>query len=345
MPSDNKKRMPTIRDVAQRAGVAPITVSRVMNNNGYISEATRARVEAAIQELNYVPNSLSRIFRSKQTGTIALLISDITNPFWTTLTRGVEDICNTHNINVILSNTDEKPEKLAQYVRVLLQKQIDGFLLVPTGDDAHLVTMIQRRHVPVVLLDRTLPDVDAAIVRSDTEKGAYLGVQHLIRRGHQRIGMIAGPQTISTTHHRTQGYQRALQDAGIPVDENLQIYGDSYRDEAGYQITLALMEQQNRPTALFAFNNVLASGALRALYELGLAVPDDVSIVSFDDLPFNYALKPFMTVVAQSPYQLGQQAAQLLVDILQGHSEAQGHDIILPVELIVRESCAPPKAI
>src|SRR5688572_26630646 len=175
--------MPTIRDVAKRAGVAPITVSRVVNNAGYISSETRTRVEQAIAELHYVPNSLSRSLRFKKTNTIAFIVSDITNPFWTTVTRGIEDASSEHGLNVILCNTDENPGKQDNYVNVLLQKQTDGFLLVPARENPGIVRKIQKQQVPLVVIDREVKDVEVDIVRSDDIGGAYEMTKYLIELG------------------------------------------------------------------------------------------------------------------------------------------------------------------
>lgn len=334
-------RPPTIRDVARIAGVAPITVSRVINNTGYISEETRIRVETAIEELHYVPNTLSRSLRFKKTNTIALLVSDINNPFWPIVTRGVEDASQEHGLNVILCNTDENTEKLERYVTVLLQKQVDGFLLVPTGDDERIVRSIEKQQVPMVLLDRTLPNAAQDTVRSDSRQGAYDATRYLIELGHERITMISGPLNVSTGRDRLEGYQRAMQDADL--DASL-VHCGGWRQESGYQYTREILQRPGpRPTAIFAGNNVIASGVLRALVDHGLRVPDDISLLSFDDLPSWFAPKPFMTVIAQSPYELGQRAAQHLVQTITGAITPEARDIVLPVELIVRASCAQIK--
>jgi LacI family transcriptional regulator len=336
--------MPTIRDVARLAGVAPITVSRVINKAGYISDDTRLRVEAAIEKLHYIPNSLSRSLRFNKTNMIALIVSDITNPFWTTVTRGVEDACSEHKLHVILCNTDENQDKLDEYVNLLLQKQADGFIVVPTGSSGPLLRNIQKQDVPLVVLDRVLPDLRADVVRCDSERGAYDLTKYLIGLGHQRIAMLSGADLISTAHERVIGYKRAMHEAGLPLDENLMSYGE-FKAESGYDRTLAMMQQStNRPTALFAGNNFIAVGVIRALDELELRVPDDVSLVSFDDLPV--LSKPFLTVVSQPPYELGYQAAQLLFERMASTDQDQPtepREILLPLEMHIRQSCRPLK--
>jgi LacI family transcriptional regulator len=336
--------MATLQDVAKLAGVSPITVSRVVNNTGYVREDTRLRVEAAIRELQYIPNTISRSLRLKKTNTLALLVSDITNPFWTTVTRGVEDASTEHGLSVILCNTDEKQGKLENYVNVMLQKQIDGFLIVPINSDPEVVQHIKRRNVPVVVLDRPLHDIEVDVVYSDNEGGAYELVKHLIQLGHSRIALLCGIQEIATTQQRLAGYKRALSESHLLYDESLVVYGE-FKQEWGYQIIPNLMKSmQPLPTALFFGNNLIAVGALRALYEMGIRVPEDISIVTFDDLPFSIT-QPFFTLAAQSPYKLGWTAAKLLIAQISGEEKSDNRQIVLPVEVFIRQSCAAPNMV
>lgn len=337
-----KKQTVTIRDVAKRAGVAPTTVSRVLNDSGYVSDETRRRVEAVAEELNYVPNRLSQSLRHQRTNTIALVLSDITNPFWTTITRGVEDAGSKRGWNVFLCNTDEKQSKLENYVDVLLQRRVDGFLVVPAGENAHIIEKIQSQSVPLVVLDRTIADVNVDVVRSDSIGGAYRLTEHLIHLGHERIAMITGPVPIATSTHRLQGYEQALSAHNIPRQASLIRHGE-YNTEAGInvEITKELMQLPEPPTAIFAGNNFIALGILQALYELGCRIPEDVSVVSFDDVPYNWHPEPFLTVMAQSPYDLGYRAADLLLSFIVGDESPGDRDIVLPVDLIERRSSGP----
>lgn len=333
--------MPTIRDVAKRAGVAPTTVSRVINNSGYTSAETRARVEAAIRELQYVPNSLSQSLRYKRTNTIALVLSDITNPFWTTVTRGVEDAASEHGIHVFLCNTDEKPDKTASYVDKLLQRQTDGFLFVPTGTDAEILQKIKKQGVPLVVLDRTVDDVAVDVVRSDSVGGAQRLTDYLIGLGHRRIAMIPGPRNIATSVQRLEGYRLALAAHGIAYDETLVRYGQ-FNQENGVNVAVTqalLRDLAPPPTAIFAGNNFISIGVLQAVYRAGLRVPEDISVVSFDDVPYNWHPEPFLTVMAQEPYKLGMHAAALLLALISGEEQPGSRDVVLPVQLVERHSC------
>lgn len=328
----------TIRDVAKKAGVAPITVSRVINNSGYTSPETRARVEAAIQELGYVPNQVAQSLRYRKTNTLALIVSDIANPFWTPVTRGVEDACSEHGLNVILCNTDEQQDKFDNYVNILLQRQADGFLLVPVSEDITVIKKIQEQKVPFVLIDRRVDGIEADGVRGDSEGGAYWMTSYLTQLGHKRIAILAGPEGISTSQQRVSGYRRAMQEAGLIIDESLICFG-SYSQENGYQTTPQLLDSEQCPTAFFGGNNMISMGILKALYERGFHVPGDFSVVSFDDMPPTLIIKPFLTAVTQSGYNMGYQAADLLINKINGMEKAGNRDIVLPVKLVEHESC------
>jgi len=329
--------MPTIRDVAKRAGVAPITVSRVINNSGYASQETRARVEAAVAELGYVPNTLARSLRLRRTHTLALVLTDITNPFWTTVARGVEDTASDAGFNVIFCNTDESEAEQHKYLRVLLQKQVDGVLLVPARSTSEPIEFIQEQRTPVVVLDRRVPDAQADVVRCDSEGGAYQLVRLLLSLGHRRIGMLSGPPGVSTAEDRIAGYRRALAEAGLRGGAESVYFGE-FTQASGYEMAQRALAATPRPTALFAGNNFIAIGALRALRDAGLRVPEDVALVGFDDLPAALVIEPFLTVAAQPAYEMGQRATALLLVRLSGQAPEAYQEIVLPTEVIVRKS-------
>lgn len=329
--------MPTIRDVAKRAGVAPITVSRVVNDSGYVSEKTRERVEAVIEELGYVPNMLGPSLRFKQTMTLAVVITDITNPFWTTVTRGVEDVAQANGYSTILCNTDESETKQEQYMQMLLRRRIDGVLLVPASSKAEPIRMIQNQGIPVVLLDREVNGIDVDIVRADSEEGAYRLTQHLLSLGHRNIAMLTGPKDVSTAVDRVRGYQRALEDADIKryID---QIYWGNFTQEAGYEMGRIVAGLTPRPTALFAANNFIAIGAIQALKEKELRVPEDMALVTIDDIPPAYTLEPFLTAATQPAREMGQQGAQLLLERIREGDNRPCRQVVLPTEMIIRTS-------
>ena len=333
--------MPTIRDVAKRAGVAPITVSRVINNSGYVSQEKRDRVEAAVAELDYVPNILARSFRSKQTRTIALILTDITNPFWTEVAHGVEDAAREHKFNVILCNTDESESRQVEYVSVLIQKQVDGILLVPARSRPEATEAIQKQGTAVVVLDRQVPTADVDVVRCDSEGGAYELVRHVLSLGHRQVAVLTGPKDVSSAQDRVVGYRRAFLEANIDIIEDLIFYG-KFIQASGYEMAQRALLATPQPTALFAANNFIAIGAWRALRDAGLRIPEDITLVAFDDLPAGLVVDPFLTVAAQPGYEMGKQATELLLDRLTNDAPTEPQRIVLPTRLIIRHSSGAP---
>lgn len=334
----------TIRDVAKHAGVAPITVSRVVSDSGYVSDETRKRVDLSIRELNYIPNKLSQSLRFHQTDMVTLLVSDITNTFWTTVTRGVEDVCNAHNLNLILCNTDEKPEKLAKYINHQLRNRTDGLILVPIGKATDTIELIVQNNIPLVILDRDLPDFKVNTIVSDNEVGAYQLTNYLIELGHRSIGILSGQESAYTSVQRVNGYRRALAEHNIPIDETLIFFG-GFSQQEGYKMAQTLLGQGSIPwpTALFAGNNFIAIGILKWLYEHQFRVPQDISLVSFDDLPHDILRGPFITTVSQNPYDMGVKSAELLIEQINNLS-VEPRKVVLPVELAINKSCLPISA-
>ena len=332
--------MPTIYDVAKRAGVAPITVSRVINHRGYFSPETRQRVEAAIDELGYVPNSVARSLRSKRTHTLGLVLTDITNPFFTTLARGVEDTANREGYSVFFCNTDESEVKEQKYLQLLLQKQVDGVLLVSARCSPGPVRLLQSHGTPVVLLDRKIPQVEVDVVRCDSEQAAYRLTNLLLSLGHRDIAMLSGPEWVSTAVDRVAGYRRAFQEAGESFDSGFIYHGD-FTQESGSSMTRRALEMKPAPTALLAANNFITIGAMKTLQELGLRVPEQISLAGFDDLPIGLVPFPFFTVAAQPAYEMGQRATQLLLKRLSETPQVEEcTEILLPIEVIERKSTA-----
>ncbi|MCP4418377.1 MAG: LacI family transcriptional regulator [Chloroflexi bacterium] len=332
-----EKFMPTIRDVAKKAGVAPITVSRVINNTSYVSEKTRKQVEAVIEELGYVPNMLGPSLRFKRTMTIALVITDITNPFWPTVARGVEDVAQANGYSTILCNTDESEEKQAQYLKMLLQRRIDGILLVPVSNDPAQVRRIQKQGIPVVVLDRHVPGVNVDIVRGDSEMGACELTKHLLSLGHRQISMLTGPRDVSTAVDRVNGFCRAYNEANIPYS-NEQIIWGNFSKESGYELARKAFNSSTNPTALFTGNNFVAIGAYSYLTEAGLSVPDDISMVTFDDIPGSFMSDRSFTYVRQPAHEMGQEATKLLLNRISGELDSDCKQITLPARMIVGSS-------
>ena len=334
--------MPTVLNVAKRAGVAPITVSRVINDSVHVSQATRERVQAAVKELGYVPNTLARGLRSKRTNTLALIVTDITNPYFTLMARGVEDVAGDSNYTVIYCNTDESETKEEKYANILAQRQVDGVLLIPAGGNGKTIKFLETNGINIVVLDRRVSGVKTDFVCSDSKDGANRLIKLLIGLGHKRIAIITGPKKVSTAVDRVTGYKQALTESGLIECGELIHYG-SFNQQSGYELTKQMMAQSPKPTAIFGANNFIVLGIIKALSELQLKVPEDVSVVGFDDFPESMLVRPFFTAAIQPAYEMGRLATELLLKQLMGELTGGFQRIILPIEIIERESSSSAK--
>ena len=330
--------MATISDVAKRAGVAPVTVSRVINNAENVSPATRARVQQAIDALGYVPSGVAQSLRSKRTRSLALVVPDITNAFWTTVARGVEDAAQSHGYSVFLCNTDEDLAKQLRYLDVVISQRVDGVLIAPYDSDKANLGKLPARNIPTVIIDRHIEGWNVDTVTGDSISGARALTQHLIGLGHSRIAMITGAAETSTAADRVAGYQFALAEAGLPFDPHLIKYGE-FRADSGERLTHEVLNEEPPPTAIFAANNAIAMGVVDALEQRGLRTPQDIALVVFDDLPNTSHFFPFFTVAVQPAYEIGVNAAQLLLSRLEAEVSLQPRHVVLPTRLIIRHSC------
>lgn len=328
--------MATIREVAESAGVSYATVSHVINNTRVVSQETRERVLAAMTALNYRPNALARSLRQGKTNTIGLVLPDSANPFFAEISRSIEDEAFNKGYSVFLCNTELDTQREFFYVDVLSKKQVDGIIFVAAGDQADSLDFLLREGMPVVMIDRDLPNVEVDAVLTDHQLGGLLATRHLIELGHRRIACIAGPSTITPSAERITGYRKALEQAGIPCEENLILRGD-YHAQSGMEITHSILKMDPRPTAIFALNDLMALGALRAAAEDGYSVPKDLAVVGYDDLELAHFTNPPLTTIAQPKKEIGTQAVNLLVDRIARKTRPPSR-IVLPPELIVRRS-------
>jgi LacI family transcriptional regulator len=328
----------TIYDIAEKAGVSAMTVSRVINNNGRISEATRKRVRKVMEELHYIPNSMARSLVLQKTKILSLLITDITNPFYTTIARGAEDAAKKSGFRLLFGNSDEDYIKEKDYVDMILSTRVDGVLFAPTGDHSlENLQKLQKHNIPFVLLDRDIPGIDADIVLGDSKEGARKLVEHLIELGHRRIVLINGSPDVSTARLRQMGYRESHTLRGLEVDESLIIHAN-FRDFHDESALSALLQMDEPPTAIFAANNLLAVGVIQALRQQGLRVPQDISVVCFDDFGHADAINPFLTLASQPAYQFGSLGMQLLIERIESKSVRETRKLILPSDLLIRSS-------
>lgn len=324
----------TIRDVAAIAEVSAATVSRVLNDDGRVAPELRERVQAAVERLGYRPNSQARSLRTQATRVIGLIISDIQNPFFTSMVRGVEDVAQAAGYSVVLANSDEDLGKEQQYLRVAAAEQMAGVILSPASSSRTRIGELVHEEIPVVTIDRRIAaDVDSVAV--DNVAGARRAVEHLIESGARRIGMIAGPVDVSTAADRLEGYHAALRTAGITPDPELLTHGD-FRIDGGHQAAARLLDLPARPDALFAANNLMLVGTLNAMAERGLSAPDDVLLAGFDEMSWA-GFAPPLTLVEQPTYEIGKLATQLLLRRIGGDTAAAEH-VVLEATLRVRAS-------
>ncbi|GAC1541518.1 MAG: substrate-binding domain-containing protein [Herpetosiphon sp.] len=330
-----------MQQVATSAGVSTMTVSRVLNSPERVASETRRRVQQTMESMGYVPNALASGLLKGRTKTIALIVSDITNPFFASIVRGVEDLAQRNGYTVIIGNSDESVQKEAYYVKSLLSKRIDGLLITPAGNGSRtMLDVLKQRGNPFVLIDRDIDGVAADVVSSDSVGGAKMLTRYLIKLGHRRIGLINGHASISTARDRQQGYEEVLHEHNIEVRPELIIESHFTRDgtNAAVQPLLALPADR-RPTAIFAANNFIAIDIITALREIGRSVPEDMAVVCFDDIEIASALDPFLTVIAQPARSLGTIATQFLFERLEHDPLAQPRRVRLSPDLIIRRSC------
>ena len=328
-----------MREVASLAGVSITTVSHVINGTRPVSDGLRLRVIAAAEELDYQPNLLARGLRCGRTHTLGVIIPDSANPFFGELTRGIEDTAFKGGYNIILCNSDGDLDKELLYANVLCLKQVDGILFVAVGVSAEHILALQGQDVPVVVVDRALPQVAVDSVLSDNDRGGWLATSHLLDLGHRRIGCVAGPGDLAPSAARLSGFRQALAEAHISLEEAPVVRGD-FRYQGGHRAAHQLLATDSSLTAIFACNDLMAIGAISAAEETGRHVPADLSVVGFDDVSPAAFANPALTTVAQPIHEMGVVAAGMLLGRLHD-PDMPPRRRVLDTELIVRRSTAP----
>ena len=329
----------TIRDVARLSGVSPMTVSRVINDSERVSPETRKRVEDAISELGYVPSRLARGLSRQRTGTLAVIVPDVANPFFTAVVRAAEEVARRADYHVILCDTRADLSVERDVIEELIAHRVEGMVIAPVSDrSATHLRRLAAFGVPFVLIDRTIPGVNCDVVLGDSSGGARQLVDHLVSLGHRRIGFIVESDDVSTARDRRRGYEAALSAAGIALDPALVAHAAP--DPSGGSAGMArLLELDERPTAVFTVNNLVALGAIEAVRAAGLEVPADVALVCFDDIEYASRLYPFLTAMEQPAQTFGTLGTQLLLERIEGRGPERRHAVVLPGEFIVRKSC------
>jgi LacI family transcriptional regulator len=339
--------MATIKDVAARARVSIGTVSNVLANLPTVRPRLRERVEQAIRELDYHPSHIARSLASRNTQTLGIVITDITNPFFPLLVKGAESAALERGYTLSIFNSDNSLERERTCVSLLRSRRADGILIAsapnPEADVRHLVDA-QEAGFALLCLDRIPGAFACDAVIADNSKGARLCVRHLHLLGHRRIGAILGPTGLLNSEQRTAGFLRGLHDCGIKRNPALELQGD-FQIEAGHRLAKELILAEHPPTAIFAANGMMGLGALKAIQDLGLSCPEHMSLAVYDDYPGAEIFRPALTVIAQPAYEMGRRGTQLLIARLHGEiSSAKPIVEVLSPELIVRESTAPPRS-
>ncbi len=331
--------MPNIREVARVAGVSFATVSRVLNHPEKVSPATRDRIGRVIKELDFSPNVLARGLNLKRTNTIALIIPDLQNPLYTEIARGVETVAHQKGYNLLLCHTEKDPDKERSYVGMLAEKKIDGVILAYTVLSPEDFREIRKHRIRVLLFGLNILQEGISSVYSDFRQGARLAVSHLVSLGYRRIAYIRGPDRHTENQDKTLGYTAALREAGLKVSEDLIIRGDDDID-SGYLAALKLLRLTPRPDAVFAGNDLMAIGALDAFRTEGIRVPDDISLIGYDNIRMASLVEPKLTTVSWPVHKMGLIAARIIInEIESGRDEPDAQNIFLKPKLKIRRSC------
>lgn len=305
--------MATMKDVARVAGVSTSTVSHVINNDRFVSEAIREKVEAAVKSLNYAPSALARSLKLNQTRTIGMLITASTNPFYSELVRGVERSCFERGYSLVLCNTEGDEQRMNRNLETLMQKRVDGLLLLCTETHQPSPEIMQRYpSVPTVMMDWAPFDGTSDLIQDNSLLGGDMATQHLIDKGHTRIACITGPLDKTPARLRLEGFLVAMDRAGLPVPDGYQITGD-FEFSGGFEAMQSLLAQKDRPQAVFIGNDAMAVGAYQALYQAGLRVPDDIAVVGYDDIELAQYMTPPLTTIHQPKDELGELAIDVLI--------------------------------
>ncbi|WP_203340369.1 LacI family DNA-binding transcriptional regulator [Planococcus beijingensis] len=326
--------MANIQQVAKQAGVSVATVSRVLNGKDKVSTKTKQKVEEAIQYLNYEPSMLGRNLRNSESRIVLILIPSISNPFYFEVIKGIENMALSQNYSILLCETDSKPEKEEIYFDLVRKKMADGIISMDPAVNVETLKELAENHA-IIQCSEYGGGIGIPYVTIDSEEASYHAVKHLIQIGHRKIALMNSDEKFLYARERRMGYERALQEHGIPLDGEYIFYTQELGFEQGQQTMKKILQLQDRPTAVFAVSDLLAIGALKEINAAGLHVPEDVAVVGFDKIDFSNMTNPALTTVAQPMYKMGTVAARMLIEKIQGKTV---DSIVLGHELVIRES-------
>jgi LacI family transcriptional regulator len=337
---DDDRTVTTIRDVAEAAGVSPATVSRVLSHRARVNAEMASRVWKAAKDLDYRPSGIARSLRTRQSRVWGVVVSDIRNPFYTDLLRGVEDTAQEAGYALVMGNADERSDKESSYLDLFVAERVGGVILSSASSDHTDVARLLNQGIPVVAIDREMPEIVVDTVLADNEGGAYQAASHLLSQGFHRIACITGPADRSTAAHRLAGFMRAHEDYRVEVDPLLVRHAD-FKVAGGYATAYDLLTRATPPDALFVTNNLMTVGVLEAAAQLKLRNPRDFALVGFDEMPLANLLPSPLTTVAQPSYEMGSMAAKMLISRAAG-DVGPARRVVLPVDLRIRASSLRP---
>lgn len=331
-------RRVTLRDIAELTGFSINTVSRALNNKEEVHSDTRAKILATADKLGYRPNRLAKGLRSNKTGTIGVVVTDVANPFFSALVKGIAKAARDLDYSIILQDSDEDYAGEEEAIQVLLAEQVDGILITPVQSQQQTVERLTAAHFPFVLVGRYFHDLDTNYVVPDDYQGGFIATEHLLQQGYERIAMVNGPLHISSARERLEGFSDALNQYHVPIDESLVATG-ALTVEEGINLSRSILKRVPRPSAIVCYSDFVAFGVMQAIREIGLSIPEDIAVVGFDDVRMASCLQVPLTTVRSPKEELGRQAMQLLVRMLKdNHNVAETDKRKLDVALVVRES-------
>jgi DNA-binding LacI/PurR family transcriptional regulator len=332
-----------IKVIAEKAGVSTATVSRVLSGFPGVREKTKKKVMKITSELNYEVDGIARSLRQKKTFKIGVIVGNVLSQFYTVLAKSIEDIANKYGYSVILCNGDDDSEKELNYLKVLRSSRVDGIIIAPTGKNAGYINNLLQSNTKIVLVDRLIEGVDCDAVLVDNEKGAYTAVKYLIDKGYKKIAIIDGFIDRTTGKERLKGYLRALNENNIPRNDDF-IKIKDFKKRSGIVFANELLENKNKPEAIFVANLDLTLGAILSIKSLGLKIPDDIAVIGFDDSDWAQILEPPLTTISQPVYDLGTTAAEMLIkNIENDNSKKEKLIITFNTKLIERGSAIKNK--
>jgi len=334
------QKNPTIQDVSRLAGVSTATVSRVLTGYEAVTDETRQRVYDAVHTLNYQINRTARNLRKSSISKIGVIITDIQNPFFGSIVRGIEKVTIAADYTIILGNSDEDPSREKKLITMLLEEGVAGIIFVPTSADCEYYDDLLKSNTPIVVIDRKIKQCDVDSVSVDGFSGAASAVERLIELGHKRIAFIGGLAHLSVMQEREQGFLETLKKHKLSLPQAYLTRGNN-RQDGGYEAMKELLALKQPPSAVLIANNLMTLGGLKALHESRVKIPEQISLIGFDDMDWAPSLQPPLTVVAQPAYEMGEKAAQALLERIH-EPGLPTKTTVLQTHLIVRDSCQSP---